>query len=260
MTKVSFECGWGQTSHDLFQLYKKQTPHSSGLWENIQGVEKSDDADVIVLLGNVTNYNTDKKIIQFRREPDFIMPFKPHTKSLSFDYKDCGYHVSTWQFISKPFDELVDYPYHNKQKKVSGVTSAKWNHRNNFFSGVSQLGLEVDLFGSKYKSLHPKYKDDALFPYEFSIAVENSSQENYFSEKINDCFLSWSIPIYWGCPNIDEYFPEGSYRQVDINNPESLTDILNQPITKKNLDALTDARNLVMYKYNIWSVINILLK
>ena len=60
MTKVSFECGWGQTSYDLFHLYKKQTPHSSGLWENIQGVEKSDDADVIILLGNVNNFNTKK--------------------------------------------------------------------------------------------------------------------------------------------------------------------------------------------------------
>ena len=30
------------------------------------------------------------------------------------------------------------------------------------------------------------------------------------SEKIADCFLAWTMPIYYGCPRIAEYFPAES--------------------------------------------------
>jgi hypothetical protein len=38
----------------------------------------------------------------------------------------------------------------------------------------------------------------------FSICVENSSNKGYHTEKIIDVFLSKTIPIYWGCPNLEE--------------------------------------------------------
>jgi hypothetical protein len=40
----------------------------------------------------------------------------------------------------------------------------------------------------------------------FSIIIENTSHNNYFTEKITDCILMKSIPIYWGCSNIDEFY------------------------------------------------------
>jgi hypothetical protein len=40
----------------------------------------------------------------------------------------------------------------------------------------------------------------------FHIAVENSQNKNYFTEKIVDAFLSKTVPVYWGCPNIGEFF------------------------------------------------------
>jgi hypothetical protein len=42
--------------------------------------------------------------------------------------------------------------------------------------------------------------------YQFAIVIENSKQIYYFTEKIIDCVLSKTIPIYWGCPNISDYF------------------------------------------------------
>ena len=40
----------------------------------------------------------------------------------------------------------------------------------------------------------------------FSIIIENTSHHNYFTEKITDCILMKSIPIYWGCSNIDKFY------------------------------------------------------
>jgi hypothetical protein len=42
--------------------------------------------------------------------------------------------------------------------------------------------------------------------FQFSIVIENSQQSNYFTEKLVDCLITKTIPIYWGCPNISDYF------------------------------------------------------
>lgn len=40
----------------------------------------------------------------------------------------------------------------------------------------------------------------------FNIAIENFSHRGYFTEKLLDCFLLRSIPVYWGCSNIEYFF------------------------------------------------------
>lgn len=61
-------------------------------------------------------------------------------------------------------------------------------------------------------------------PYSFSIVIENSQQDNYFTEKIIDCFLCKTVPIYWGCPNIGDFF---STKGIIILNGSDL-DVLKQ--------------------------------
>lgn len=59
----------------------------------------------------------------------------------------------------------------------------------------------------------------------FHISIENTMNRNYFSEKIIDCFMSYTIPIYWGCPNISDYFdPKGI---IFFENIKELELILN---------------------------------
>jgi hypothetical protein len=41
--------------------------------------------------------------------------------------------------------------------------------------------------------------------YKFMICFENKSQPNYFTEKLINAYCGGTIPIYWGCPNIDDY-------------------------------------------------------
>jgi hypothetical protein len=41
---------------------------------------------------------------------------------------------------------------------------------------------------------------------EFNVAIENVNRRGWFTEKLIDCFLFKSIPIYWGCSNIDTFF------------------------------------------------------
>ena len=46
----------------------------------------------------------------------------------------------------------------------------------------------------------------SLFDSMFHICIENSSQDYYFSEKLIDCLLTKTIPVYLGCTNIQNYF------------------------------------------------------
>ena len=48
----------------------------------------------------------------------------------------------------------------------------------------------------------------------FHLCIENATDKNYFSEKLLDCFVTKTIPIYWGCSNIREYFTTMGIIQV----------------------------------------------
>jgi hypothetical protein len=45
-----------------------------------------------------------------------------------------------------------------------------------------------------------------LFKSKFTIVVENNKEKWYFTEKIVDAFLTKTVPIYWGCANIGDFF------------------------------------------------------
>jgi len=54
---------------------------------------------------------------------------------------------------------------------------------------------------------------------QFSIAIENCNQRNYMSEKLLDCFMSLTVPIYIGCPNVTDYFDaRGMLCAKDLND------------------------------------------
>jgi hypothetical protein len=53
-------------------------------------------------------------------------------------------------------------------------------------------------------------KDPYFANAKFNIACENQVMTNMFSEKLLDCFKTKTVPIYYGCTNIDKYFnPKG---------------------------------------------------
>jgi len=64
-------------------------------------------------------------------------------------------------------------------------------------------------------------KYDAIAPYEYSIAIEADEQAGYWTEKIVDCYLCETMPIYFGCPNIADFVPADSFVAIDIDDYKS---------------------------------------
>ena len=82
-------------------------------------------------------------------------------------------------------------------------------------------------------------KTSGISPYVYSIIMENDSYKSYFTEKITDCFALGTIPIYWGAPDIGDYFDIDGIIQVD-NIEEIVTKLrwLNIP-ENRNRDIVT---------------------
>ncbi len=64
--------------------------------------------------------------------------------------------------------------------------------------------IAVDVMGRGYRAFEDKA--EGLAPYRYSVVIENSRQTGYITEKVIDAFLCRTVPIYWGAPDIGDYF------------------------------------------------------
>ena len=67
----------------------------------------------------------------------------------------------------------------------------------------------IDIFGHGFNFV--ENKADGLRNYPFSVVIENCRERGYFTEQIMDCFLTGTIPIYWGDPDIGDHFNKESF-------------------------------------------------
>jgi hypothetical protein len=83
----------------------------------------------------------------------------------------------------------------------------------------------------------PRVPDKNIFftNAKFNIACENEVMNNMFTEKLIDCFKTKTVPIYYGCQNIEKYFnPLGI---IQFNTIEEFKDIMNT-LTPDTYDAM----------------------
>lgn len=118
-------------------------------------------------------------------------------------------------------------------------------------------GDAVDVFGHGFNDFDDKW--DVLAPYKYHIVIENSECDYYWTEKLSDCYLAGTYPLYHGCTNIGDYFPHGAYQPVNIRDFESVVNAIEN--AKKNnlyensLDLLQEAKQLVLGSYNMFNLI-----
>jgi hypothetical protein len=105
----------------------------------------------------------------------------------------------------------------------------------------------------KYDGKSPGYEKLKLWDSMFSICVENSSNRGYHTEKIIDAFLSKTIPIYWGCLNLEElgYDPNGFIYCKDENEIIIETNKLTPEDYYKRKEAIEYNFELAKYYANL---------
>lgn len=126
-----------------------------------------------------------------------------YDSSLTKKYNNC-IHSMVMETRLKPEECKI----HEKSNLVSLIASNKKmsdGHRFRFdISNKFANKYNIDLWGSAFKSFESKLQP--LKDYCFSITVHNCKIDDFYTEALVDCFLAGTVPIFWGCPNIGDYF------------------------------------------------------
>jgi len=114
---------------------------------------------------------------------------------------------------------------HIKTKLVSMIASGKKNVSDHFkrHEIIAQHSDVIDVMGRGYKVIEPISL--GLKDYMFHIAMENQTEDYYFSEKIINPIMTGTIPIYYGPNHIKDIFDTRGL--ILFNNIDQIPDILN---------------------------------
>ncbi len=116
---------------------------------------------------------------------------------------------------------------------------------------------ELDVFGPLGRPL--REKGPGLLPYRCHLTIENHIAEHYWTEKLADAFLGFTLPLYCGCPNVSDYFPEESLIPVDIFDFDGAVETIRRAIADgehgRRLPHILEARRRVLDEHNLLAVV-----
>lgn len=272
---------WGDSAETIYDTMKLQTPNANGMWLDMEATLDIDKADYYIIQDYTDMQIPDiSKAYYFAREVPGAgrVDHIPEAKKFSWLDKS-SYLYTKWVYpgemtggVSLSYDFLTSQEPPIKKRDVLCIQSDKYfleghKKRVNFIKKlVGDYRDEIDLFGSIRVLLsyygHGETRVDNKFAklkdYKYCLAFDNGQYDNYFGTQFTDAILSWAVPIYWGAPNILDFFPKDSFISFDassMDEPRRIMEILESDSYEKRLPALREARDLILNKYNIWPTI-----
>ena len=269
----------------------RQTPHSTGIWGNCQffvGAETGE-YDYWVVYDGLARVEKaccpPEHTILITGEPpavrqydrNFVRQFgavmtchrdidHPH---IIYTQQSQPWHVGRRVVaeqnisFSKNYDELMSTQVPAKTKLLSVISSNKTltvGHvkRVEFIDHLTRrFGNQLEVFGRGVRDVEDKW--DAIAPYKYHIVLENSSYEDYWTEKLSDAYLANALPIYYGCWNLTNYFAPESFVAININRPDeamaTIERCIREETYERRSDSIQKAKLDVLNKYNLFAVI-----
>jgi len=82
------------------------------------------------------------------------------------------------------------------------------NFRLQALEALMKTNIKIDSYGGCHRNRDGKVdKVEALKRYKFSLAFENTNEEDYVTEKFFQSLVAGSVPVVVGPPNIEEFAP-----------------------------------------------------
>lgn len=145
---------------------------------------------------------------------------------------------------------IQDFSKPNKNKLCSMIASNKRMTQGHSFRQdvVRTFSNRVDHFGNGFRRL--EVRENGFRDYYFSIVLENSRPQYYFSEKLIDCFASRTIPLYWGS-DVSPFFDTKGI--ITFNTIEDLENIFKTLTPEKYFSMIESVENnfKLVEKYKI---------
>lgn len=138
--------------------------------------------------------------------------------------------ASYWYGRNNP-DNIKDELYKSKSKMISVMSSDK--ELCHLHTVRKELAIKckrekiADAYGT-FDGSAPVNVDDSLKDYRYSIIIENDETDYFFTEKITNCFISQTIPIYLGARRINEFFNEEGIIRISEKDVDNIDKILSE--------------------------------
>lgn len=262
--KIKLTCNW-TSSEEITRRLIEQFNTGTDL-DDIEFVY-SDDYELLVAFGYITEIpKNNNPVFVFPQEPTWSGNHQKYFNNIpnvkifgfnDFDYSPKENVIETLSHMfyggTGPIQEGWDFwNYENitknkfdKTKEICSFISNRGIDHTEFTNGclypqrvnlVKSINEKLSFLnfygwgdgnGKNLKPFTPK-KCEVLKDYKFCLTIENSSEPNYLSEKFYDCILTDTVPIYFGCENIEEHwFEKGFIKLENITDMEYVTDKLN---------------------------------
>ncbi|MBQ0908398.1 hypothetical protein KBJ98_06760 [Flavobacterium sp. F-328] len=252
---------------------KRQTPNHSMQWGRFTFTEDTiDTCDYLIIL----EYPKDDFSIKVNKNnilhvclepPNEVSKYRQYANKnvkLIFNQLDIkknnilSHGALPWH-IDKDFDFLNRLKVESltKENTIVWITSNQRSSkghtmRMDFLENIKPLSF-VRLYGRGICPVADKW--DVLSTSKYAIAYENFESDYYWTEKIVDCFLSYTMPLYFGCNAIEDFFPKDSFIQIDPKDKHIklfLKEIATSTKWEENLDAIVKARELILNEYQLF--------
>ena len=288
MNKTKVKLVHRSSQADEYSVFRKQTPKESGTWGSCEFTFNplEHDYDWLVVIDDIprimkngyeklscpkehTIFVTTEPVSVTYYGESFVKQFhylitNQDEKSLPHPNSIRSQTGNDW-FYGKSYDDIIVAEPPQKSKLLSTICSNKrQGHtmhrlRYDFTARMEKEIPELERFGRGFKWIETKA--EAIDPYRFHVAVENHIAPHVWTEKLADAFLGYAVPIYHGCPNVYDYFPEDSIICIDITKPDEAIKTIKRAIStpgeyEKRINGVIEARRRVIEEYNLLAMID----
>lgn len=190
---------------------------------------KNDSKKILLLFEPEEISKSSNSVIQHHKNFDYILT---HNEQI---LNECSNAV-LFEFGSTWIKD--DYSYPDKKFEVSSLVGFKtWTEghvlRHKLWYKQNRINIPKKFFMSRDSRGIQSFDNnpvlgeskDPLFDSQFHIVIENVKRKYWFTEKLIDCIKAKSVPVYWGCPNIDEYFNTDGF--IIVNSLDEIVEACN---------------------------------
>lgn len=270
MVKIKTICNW-TNNEEIQKRLLKEFKISEDQIKNIIFVNDNS-YDILVVFGYINEeIKKDSKVLLFPQEPTWTgghqktfggidnikvfgfdkqnySPSEVVTETIAHMFyggrgsQEEGYDFWNYDFLTNnqfiKTKDFCSFVSNRGSNEGSHPTGCLYGERVNLIKNIHNKVLYMDFYGwGDSFNLKPFVlkKSETIKDYKFCLTIENSHENYYISEKFYDCILTNTVPIYFGCKNIKEYWPENGYFLLEnITDYEYVIEKLNWIYTHKD--------------------------
>lgn len=143
---------------------------------------------------------------------------------------------SSYLFCNNKFMGPVDRV---PQKMVCAVIANHKGQIRNRFLDKLEAKMHVDYGGGVRNNIGYCVRGDHnsnellafMRQYKFVVTMENNEEDYYITEKICNGLFAGVVPVYWGSPNICEYFNKDRIIHLENGSDEEIDRVINKMIS-----------------------------